>query len=75
MKTTSDQQFAVTVEFDPDNGIWFIADSELPGLFAETSTLDELRLVIDDVSAELLQTNVPADQRGWSICIRHLIAP
>jgi predicted RNase H-like HicB family nuclease len=59
------KHLAVTVAYDDENRIWFVEETDLPGLCVEAATLDALREVIDDVAPDLLETNVPSHQRDW----------
>ncbi|MFY9292880.1 MAG: DUF1902 domain-containing protein [Methylorubrum rhodinum] len=56
-------QLAMTVHHDAASGVWYVHDSELPGLHAEAPTLDALVAIIEDVAPDLIETNVsqPAD--------------
>jgi Domain of unknown function (DUF1902) len=73
MATTN--HLAVTVAWDEENRIWFVKDSDLPGLCVEAATLDAMREVIDDVAPDLLETNVPAHQRDWPLRVQHVMEP
>lgn len=66
---------AITVAWDADNKVWFVEHTDLPGLCVETRTLDELKAVIDDVAPDLLETNVPPEQRDWPLRIQHMMEP
>jgi Domain of unknown function (DUF1902) len=69
------KQLAITVAYDEANKIWYVAETELPGLCAETTTLDEMKNVIDDLAPDLLETNVPSHKRNWPLCIQHVMEP
>jgi hypothetical protein len=68
-------QLAITVAFDATNKVWFVADTDLPGLCVETATLDEMKAVIDDLAPDLLETNVPIHKRDWPLRIQHMLEP
>jgi Domain of unknown function (DUF1902) len=75
MPGASMHHLAVTVAFDAVAKVWFVAETDLPGLCVEAATLDEMRAVIDDVAPDLLETNVPAAQRDWPLRIQHVMEP
>ena len=52
------KQILVTVAFDAAAGIWFVEDSELPGLHAEADTLGELSDIIADAAPDLIEANL-----------------
>ncbi len=51
-------QLAVTVQHDEASGVWYVHDSELPGLHVEAPTLDALIAIIEDVAPDLIETNL-----------------
>ncbi|GAB6846007.1 hypothetical protein JCM2811A_50090 [Methylorubrum rhodinum] len=57
-------QLAVTVHHDAASGVWYVHDSELPGLHAEAPTLDALVAIIEDVAPDLIETNLPRGADG-----------
>jgi len=57
-------QYTVTVTHDEAEGIWFVETSDVPGLNAEASTLDDLVAVIADVAPELIASNLPDAGHG-----------
>jgi predicted RNase H-like HicB family nuclease len=69
------KQLAVTVAYDAANKIWYVAKTDLPGLCAETATLDDMKAVIDDLAPDLLETNVPVHKRNWPLRIQHVMEP
>jgi predicted RNase H-like HicB family nuclease len=75
MDSPAPQHLAVTVAWDASNGIWFVEESDLPGLCVEARTLDEMMAVIDDVAPDLLEANVPDAKRDWPLRIQHLTEP
>ena len=52
-------QFTITVSHDGKEGVWFVQNSDVPGLNAEAATLDELVDVIADLAPDLVATNLP----------------
>lgn len=47
-------KFTVTVCHDEGAHLWYVHASDLPGLHAEASTLDELVALIEDVAPDLI---------------------
>jgi hypothetical protein len=47
----------VKAAFDPEAGVWFVEDSDLYGLNAESETLEGLIEKLPDVAADLLLAN------------------
>ena len=47
----------VKAAFDPEARVWFVEDSDLHGLNAEGTTLEELVDKLPDVVADLLEAN------------------
>jgi Domain of unknown function (DUF1902) len=75
MTKPAPNQLAITVAFDDANNVWFVTETDLPGLCVETATLDEMKAVIDDLAPDLLETNVPPHKRKWPLRIQHIIEP
>ncbi|GEP06966.1 DUF1902 domain-containing protein [Methylobacterium oxalidis] len=50
----------VTVRHHPDERVWYVHESEVPGLHAEAPTLDALVAVIGDLAPELAAANLPS---------------
>ena len=48
---------ALTLGWDDEAGVWYVADSDVPGLAAEAPTLDELHAVLRDRIPELIEAN------------------
>lgn len=71
-------QYTITVSHDEKIGVWFVEDSDVPGLNAEAPTLDALVDVIADLAPELVAANIPEANRGSSIpvsfCVQHLVS-
>ncbi len=63
----------ITVAYDPENSIWFVRESDLPGLCAEAGSLDALNEIIADLAPDLLETNLPVEQRQWPLRIQHTL--
>ena len=74
------EQFAevlnVTVRHDERVPVWYVDESELPGLHAEAETLDELVEIIEDLAPDLA-ANLSDGEGGRTpsrpICIRHFV--
>ncbi len=52
--------FIVKAALDSEAGVWYVADSDIPGLVTEAPTFDELCKKIPVMAAELLPLN------GWT---------
>ncbi|MDR7037570.1 hypothetical protein J2X36_002317 [Methylobacterium sp. BE186] len=68
----------VTVRYDPEEPVWYVHDSEVPGLHAEAQTLDALVGVIGDLVPDLAAVNLPQENAGGgreiAVCIQHLMS-
>ncbi len=49
--------FKVYVRLDEESQVWYVHDSNVPGLHAECASLDELRVVVLALIPELLAAN------------------
>ncbi|MBK1696766.1 DUF1902 domain-containing protein [Rhodovibrio salinarum] len=50
-------EFIVRVEWDDEAGVWYVSDSDLPGLVAEAETVDALREKVIARAPELAELN------------------
>jgi hypothetical protein len=50
-------EFIVRVEWDDEAGVWYVSDSDLPGLVAEAETVDALREKVIVRAPELAELN------------------
>ena len=66
-------QLSVVVSHDKSEGIWYVLSSDIVGLHAESSTLDELVEVIEDLAPDLISTNLPGTAKDTPICIQHVV--
>ena len=66
-----DMQYTVTVAHD--EGVWFVQNSDVPGLNAEADTLDALIEVVAELAPELVQAN-GGDGSPVSIRVQHLLS-
>lgn len=70
--------FTVTVRHDEAAHIWYVHESDVPGLHAEAATLDELVGVIEALSPDLIAANLPSDETGdrpdIPVCVQHLVS-
>jgi Domain of unknown function (DUF1902) len=68
--------FRVFVSHDADNAVWFVVESDIPGLNVEAASLDALVEAVRDLSPELISANLAGrerDLREIAISIRHLV--
>ena len=54
----------VLAKYDDEAKVWYIAESDIPGLAGEAATLDELWDVVEDVAGELIEANMPDRDPG-----------
>ena len=50
-------EFAVHIARDEESGIWFIAQSDIPGLRLEARTATDLIRKVEDVAHDLIELN------------------
>lgn len=50
-------RFHVTAEFDEEANIWYVAESNIPGLSAEGATPEELYAKVSELLPELIEDN------------------
>jgi hypothetical protein len=55
--------FTVECEWDDEAKVWFISDSDVPGLSGEATTVEELSELLRSRIPELLALNCPDDIR------------
>lgn len=55
--TAHRQEFVVKASWDEEAGVYYVTESELPGLVAEGRTLDELREKILAIVPDLVELN------------------
>ncbi|MBX3706823.1 MAG: DUF1902 domain-containing protein [Pseudomonadales bacterium] len=53
-------RYAVTVLWDPDASVWYVADSNVPGLATEADTLEQMERKLAVMIPELLALNEPS---------------
>lgn len=51
--------FTIHCEWDEEAGVWYVADSNVPGLAAEGRTLEAIQAVLIERVPELLRVNLP----------------
>jgi len=51
------RQFTVKAEWDAEAGVWYVAESDVPGLVAEADTLEELAKDLMVLVPEMLELN------------------
>ena len=62
----------VNVRHDPVAGVWFVEDSDVPGLHVEAETYEALVEIVLDLAPDLMDANAGgADGAGIPLCIRH----
>ncbi|MEE8495452.1 MAG: DUF1902 domain-containing protein [Xanthomonadales bacterium] len=51
------EMFVIKVQLDSESGVYYVAESNVPGLHAEADTLDEMRDTIFELAPDLLVAN------------------
>jgi len=49
--------YTITCRWDEEGGVWYVADSDVPGLATGADSLDELVHKLEDLIPELLELN------------------
>lgn len=57
MDLSQGQELAVHIARDEETGIWYIAQSDIPGLRLEGDTVSDLLRKIEDVAPDLIELN------------------
>lgn len=69
----------INCEFDSEAGVWYVADSDIPGLVAEARTQDEMNALLMRRIPELLALNLgvespkgkePHREVPWELCFK-----
>ena len=73
-RETGSMSFTVKVSHDDAAQVWFVHESNVPGLHAEASTLDALVAIIEDVAPDLIGGDLHADvaEADVPLCIQHM---
>lgn len=58
--------YRVSCEWDPQAGVWYVADADVPGLITETPTLEEMEAKLMRMIPELLALN---DGLEWPVAV------
>jgi hypothetical protein len=53
-------KFTVSCEWDADASVWYVSETDVPGLVAEAPTIEALDALLKDRVPELLQLNMPS---------------
>jgi hypothetical protein len=51
--------FSVTCEWDDEAGVYYVAESNVPGLSAESETVEGIHAILQDRIPELVRLNMP----------------
>lgn len=51
--------FQIRCDWDPEAAVWFVSESDVPGLVAEAATIEEMTSLLRDRVPELLELNRP----------------
>ncbi len=61
------KSYTVTCQWDPDAGVWYVAESDVPGLVTEASTLEQMEAKLLRMIPELLQLNEGPSAHGAAV--------
>lgn len=64
------KEFEIKATWDPEAKVWYVADSDIPGLCTEAATLDDLTVRIGVMIPELLLANKLESFTGRSVPFR-----
>ena len=53
------RKFTVRCEWDEEAHVWYISDSDVPGLIAEAATVEDMNDLLRERVPELLKLNLP----------------
>jgi hypothetical protein len=56
-------KFEVTCQWDPEAGLWFVAESNVPGLSAEAPTKEAMVGLLDTLIPQLVELNCPEERK------------
>ncbi len=60
-------KFVVQVEFDAEHKLYFVHDSDIPGLTVEASSVDQLIEIVRDAGPDLLGEQAVAAEYDFQI--------
>ena len=52
------REYTVRVAHDPEVGVWYVEESDIPGLNAEAASYELLVEVVLDVAPDLIEANI-----------------
>jgi len=53
------RSFHVKCDWDSEAAVWYVAESDVPGLSVEASTMEEMQEKVLKAAAELIELNMP----------------
>ena len=53
----AEPHYRVDVTYDDEANVWYVSDSDVPGLAAEAKTKDEMREVLESLIPDLIEWN------------------
>lgn len=51
------KEFFVKAEWDPEAGVWYTADTDIPGLAIEAATVEEFNELVREIGPEMIDLN------------------
>lgn len=52
-----EMQFFVKAEWDPEAGVWYTAETDIPGLIVEAPTVEEFGKLVMELAPEMIELN------------------
>ena len=65
------REYKVKASYDDDAKVWYVSDSELPGLCSEADTLDELIARVQLVAPDLVKCNSDLDESKGKLLLNY----
>lgn len=69
----SKTQYVIQISLDEDAGVYYVRNSDVPGLHVEADTIDEVMAIVRDVLPDLVKHNLPDNDKRWSILGRRKV--
>lgn len=57
-------KFHVRCDWDEEAGVWYVAESDVPGLSVEAETMDQMQQKVMQAALELIELNMPQLRRA-----------
>ena len=60
----ANRELHVRCEWDPEAGVWYVAESDVPGLSVEAASFEQMQEKVLAAALELVELNMPELLRG-----------